>query len=170
MGGRMIREAKLNDSEAIAEIIVEAWQGAYAGIVDQKYVDNMKIQRFVHIMSKNIKQKKEKIFIYEENEITKGFISGKFIDDKDHQCETVGFYVLPKYQRMGIGEKLLLKMKQYFSENSCRKMMLWTLMGAKNNAFYTNNGGTITDEKMLNIGDKEYSGVRFSFKLSSISN
>ena len=166
----MIREAKLGDSEAIAKIIVEAWQGAYTGIIDQKYVDDMNIQHFVQIMSENIQQKKEKIFIYEENQIVKGFISGKFTDYEDCQCETVGFYVLPKYQGMGIGSKLLRQIQRYFSDNNCRKMILWTLKGAKNNSFYKNNGGEITAEKMLKIGDKDYPGVGFSFDLSAIAN
>ena len=166
----MIREAQLDDAEAIAKVIVEAWQGAYTGIVDQTHVDSMNVQRFVHIMNENLKQKKEKIFIYEENQIVKGFISGKFTDFEDHQCETVGFYVLPKYQGVGIGSTLFRYIQSYFSDNNCRKMILWTLKGAKNNSFYKNKGGEIRAEKLLKIGDRDYPGVEFSFDLSAIAN
>lgn len=166
----MIREAKLDDAVVIAKIIVETWQNAYDGIIDQHYVDNLDAQRFIQIMTDNIKLKKEIIIVYDENEITKGFISGKFIDDDKHQCEIVGFYVLPKFQQKGIGSILLKQMKKIFSEQNCRKMILWTLKGAKNNSFYKNNGGVIADEKILKIGEKEYAGVGFSFTLLPITN
>ncbi|WP_319562990.1 GNAT family N-acetyltransferase [Marispirochaeta sp.] len=166
----MIREAKLDDAVVIAKIIVETWQNAYDGIIDQYYVDNLDVQRFLQIITNNIKLKKEIIFVYEENEIIKGFISGKFMDDDKHQCETVGFYVLPKYQQKGIGRILFKQMKKMFFERNCRKMILWTLKGAKNNSFYRNNGGVIADEKILKIGEKEYSGVGFSFNLHPITN
>ena len=165
----MIREAKLQDSEAIAEIIVETWKSAYTGIIDTNYTDNLDKRRFVQIMTNNLQQKKETIFIYEENEIVKGFISGKFIDN-DYQCEIVGFYVLPKYQQIGIGSKLFQHMKKYFSEHNCHKIILWTLKGAKNNSFYENNGGKIAAEKILKIGDKEYAGVGFLFNLHPVAN
>ncbi len=165
----MIREAKLDDAVVIAKIIVETWQNAYDGIIDQYYVDNLEVQRFVQIMTNNIKLKKEIIFVYEENEITKGFISGNFSDENKHKCEIVGFYVLPKFQQKGIGRILFKQMKKLFSERNCRKMILWTLKGAKNNSFYKNNGGVITDEKILKIGEKEYAGVRFSFTLLPIT-
>ncbi len=161
----MIREAKLDDSKIIAEIIVEAWRSAYIGIIDQNYADNLEVQRFIKIMTNNIQQKKEIIFVYEEDEIIKGFISGKLLDDDNYQCEIVGFYVLPKYQKSGIGRLLFQRMNEIFSKKNCQKMILWTLKGAKNNSFYEKNGGIISYEKIFKIGDKEYDGVGFSFNL-----
>ncbi len=166
----MIREAKIYDSKVIAEIIVETWQSAYIGIIDQNYADNLDVQKFIQIMTDNIQQKKEVIFVYEENEIIKGFISGKVIDDDNYQCETVGFYVLPIYQKQGIGRLLFKRINKFFSKQNCHKMILWTLKGAKNNSFYANNGGVIADEKILKIGEKEYEGVGFSFNLSPNTN
>ncbi|MBN2160156.1 MAG: GNAT family N-acetyltransferase [Spirochaetes bacterium] len=161
----MVREAKLKDSEVIAKIIVETWKYAYIGIIDKNYADNLDVQRFIQIITDNIQDKKETIFVYEENEIIKGFISGKFIDNNNYQCETVGLYVLPKYQQLGIGRILFKQINNFFSEHNCQKMILWTLKGAKNNSFYENNGGVIAEEIFLKIGEKEYAGVGFSFKL-----
>jgi hypothetical protein len=48
-------------------------------------------------------------------------------------------------------------------------MILWTLKGAKNNSFYEKNGGVISHEKLLKIGEKEYAGVGYSFDLHSIT-
>jgi len=166
----MIREAKISDSKAIAEIIVETWQSAYTGIIDQNYADNLDVQRFIQIMTDNIQQKKEVIFVYEENKIIKGFISGKVLDHDNYQCEIVGFYVLPIYQRQGIGRLLFQQINEFFSKQNCLTMILWTLKGAKNNYFYEKNGGVISDEKILKIGDKKYKGAGFTFTLSPNTN
>jgi GNAT superfamily N-acetyltransferase len=166
----MIREAKIYDSKVIAEIIVETWQSAYIGIIDQNYTNNLDVQRLIQIMTDNIRQKKEVIFVYEENKIIKGFISGKLLDNDNYQCETVGFYVLPIYQQQGIGRLLFQRINEFFSKQNCQTMILWTLKGAKNNYFYEKNGGIIANEKILKIGDKEYEGVGFSFKIHPSAN
>ncbi|WP_321990778.1 GNAT family N-acetyltransferase [Marispirochaeta aestuarii] len=165
----MVREARLQDSKAIAEIIVETWKYAYTGIVDKDYVDNLNVQSFIQIMMRNLQQKKETIFVYEEDETIKGFISGKLLKKDNYQCEIVGFYVLPEFQQAGIGKILFQHINKYFSERNCHKMILWTLKGAKNNSFYEKNGGVISHEKLLKIGEKEYAGVGYSFNLHSIT-
>ncbi len=166
----MIREANIYDSKVIAEIIVETWRSAYIGIIDQKYANTLDVQRFIQIITDNIQQNKEAIFVYEENKIIKGFISGKLLDDDNYQCEIVGLYVLPIYQQQGIGRLLFQRINKFFIKQNCQKMILWTLKGAKNNSFYAYNGGVIADEKSLKIGKKEYKGVGFSFDLSSKTN
>ena len=166
----MIKEAELHDAPEIARIIVSAWKSAYKGIIDPSYVDNMKADRFVEIMKNNIEQNKESIFLYRENEKAAGFISGKLLNNSPYNCEIVGLYVLPEFQNTGIGEKLLRHAMKFYSQLNCRKMIIWTLKGAKNNSFYINNGGIIAEEKSLNIGDKEYAGIGFVFDIPSSFN
>ena len=166
----MIKEAELNDAPEIARIILSAWKIAYKGIIDQSYADNMKADRFIEIMENNIQQKKESIFIYRENEKAAGFISGKLLINSPYNCEIVGLYVLPEFQNMGTGEKLLGHAMKFYSQLNCRKMIIWTLKGAKNNSFYIKNGGIIAEEKSLNIGDKEYAGIGFVFDIPASFN
>lgn len=166
----MIKEAELHDAQEIARIIVSAWKSAYKGIIDQSYVDNMKAEKFIEIMESNIEQKRESIFLYRENEKAAGFILGKLLNNSPYNCEIVGLYVLPEFQNMGTGAKLLAHAKKFYSQLNCRKMIIWTLKGAKNNSFYIKKGGIIAEEKALNIGDKEYAGIGFVFDLPSCCN
>jgi GNAT superfamily N-acetyltransferase len=108
----MIRKAELYDSDAIAEIIVEAWKDAYAGILDKGYLENITVEKYREIMINNIQGSKETIYVLEENGIIKGFISGMVTDAVNGQCEVVGFYILPVYQRMGIGSRLFHKIHE----------------------------------------------------------
>jgi GNAT superfamily N-acetyltransferase len=163
----MIKEAELHDAPEIARIIVSAWKSAYKGIIDQSYVDNMKADRFVEIMKNNIEKRKENIFLYRENEKAAGFISGKLLDNSPYDYEIVGLYVLPEFQNMGTGAKLLGHAMKFYSQLNCRKMIIWTLKGAKNNSFYIKKGGIIAEEKILNIGDTDYAGIAFGFDITS---
>ncbi len=160
----MIREAEIPDAELIAAIIVEAWQDAYSGIIDESYPESLKKEKFISIMENNINNKSETIFLYEHDGKVKGFISGKELNDK-YDCETVGLYILPDYQHSGAGKELLNKMKNNFKTLGCRTMIIWTLKNARNNSFYKKQGGMLLEEKEITIGDKEYPGAGFVFRL-----
>jgi hypothetical protein len=44
-------------------------------------------------------------------------------------------------------------------------MIIWTLLGAKNNDFYRKHGGIQKENKEIEIGTVKYSGIGFSFNL-----
>ena len=160
----MIRNAELKDAESISLIIVKAWQNAYRGIINPDFPRSMTTDKFVSIMTDNITNKKEKVFVYEEENIIKGFVSGKLIHDK-YDCETVGLYISPEYQQQGIGKMLLDEIKNYFKNKNCKTMIIWTLQDAENNSFYKKQNGKISEGKELEIGNRVYPGIGFVFHL-----
>ena len=159
-----IREAEVKDCKDIARIIVQAWQTAYEGIIPEDYVHALNRDRYVDIMEKNITKRLEKILIAERDGRSVGFISGRKLTG-DYDCETVGLYIDPAYQRLGAGRKLLCSMMAYFKNQNLNRMIIWTLLGAANNAFYERMGGKIIERKELSIGAGNYAGVGFSFDL-----
>lgn len=160
----MIREAKIEDAGAIADIIVTTWQTAYTGIIDADHPGTMRREKYVPIMEKNISDKLEVIFVYEEDGAVRGFISGKN-PAEGYDCETVGFYILPEFQGRGVGTEMLRRMMEHFKEQGCRSMIVWTLLGAENNFFYKNRSGVPLEKKDLEIGGRTYPGVGFVFEL-----
>lgn len=160
----MIRSATKNDAKVIAQVIVSTWQQAYIGIIDSNYPQSMKEEKFIAIVHHNISHGEEIIFVYEDHGQIQGFISGK-LQDGPYDCEIVGFYILPEYQHKGIGRLLLNQMKSHFRNNGCRTMIIWTLLHAKNNDFYKNQGGLDKERKTIEIGECSYPGVGFAFQL-----
>lgn len=160
----MIREATHKDIETIARIIVAAWQTAYTGIIDPSFPPSMKEKKFIDFFPDIIENRKEIIFVYEENNTIRGFVSGIEQCGK-YDCEIKGLYVDPEYQGKGIGSSLLNEMKQYFLDNNKLSLIIWTLKGVKNNTFYQNHGGVIREYRDLEIGDEVYEGVGFVFTL-----
>ena len=160
----MIRDAELNDAGGIAGVIVDAWQTAYTGIVDPAYPLLLKKEKFVQIMLDNIVNRKEIIFVYEEDGAVLGFVSGRNASD-GYDCEVVGLYVSPRRQKSGIGRLLLDAMKSRFRDEGRKNLIIWTLLGAGNNGFYLRQGGDLRERKILEIGGAEYQGAGFAFKL-----
>lgn len=186
----MIRDAREDDSRAIAEIIVSAWQHAYDGVIDPSHPGTMQPDRYIDIMETNIREKREKILVWEETGNVVGFISGRLLKEEcgteaatgtgsetgaafvsesscgaGHSAEVVGLYIRPEFQGRGIGSRLLTEMKAFFRRRGCGSLIIWTLLGARNNEFYRKHGGSPLEHKELEIGGTSYRGVGFVFNL-----
>jgi len=185
----MIRDAKVDDSKAIADIIISAWQHAYDGVIDPSHPGTMRADRYIGIMETNIMEGREKILVWEEDDTVVGFISGRFLNAdpgpeagaasaqetgaafdiessrKAYEAEVVGLYIGPDFQGQGIGSRLLTEMKACFRRHGCCSLIIWTLLGARNNGFYRKHGGSPLEHKELEIGGTSYRGVGFVFNL-----
>ena len=160
----MIRPAKTSDANAISEIIYDAWQTAYSSIIDPAYPINIRIEKYSNIFSEIIHKKTETVFVYEIEGTVIGFVSGITLTGK-YDSEIKGLYISPKHQGNGLGTALLIHMKKYFKSKSSTRLILWTLLGASNNSFYTTNNGIGIEKKKLTIGSNEYQGIGYFFDL-----
>jgi GNAT superfamily N-acetyltransferase len=59
-----------------------------------------------------------------------------------YSAETVGLYIRPEFQGSGIGSRLLTEMKAFFRRRGCGRLIIWTLLGVRNNEFYLKHGGS----------------------------
>jgi ribosomal protein S18 acetylase RimI-like enzyme len=160
----MIREAEMKEVNAIAEIIVASWKTAYSGIIDPEYSNSLKQDKFIKIFTDNILNKKEKILVNDDNGVN-GFVSGIILENSKYDCEIIGLYIKPEYQRKGIGKKLVKEIIKYFKSKNKKNLIIWTLNNAKNNNFYERIGCRKIEYKNMEIGEKEYEGVGFNILL-----
>ncbi len=159
-----IREARISDMDDIAEIIISAWQHGFDGLVDASFPKTMSKEKYASIFVDTIQKKTEKAFVFEQDNVVLGYASGKLLSDK-YDSEVRYLYVHPEAQGNGIGSKLLEEMKSYFRVENCKTMIIWTLLGARNNQFYSDHGGSGMETKELEIGSMKYSGVGYCFDL-----
>lgn len=160
----MIRNAEITDVNSIAEIIVESLKTAYEGIVDSLYSHTLAADKFVSVFNENIASNNETIHVYEIGSKVVGFISGK-IDSSNCKAEITGLYLNPEYKNRGIGSKLFDSIMDYFKKNNCPDVSLTTILGAKNNKFYSCKKAKVKKYIDLEFGNKKYNGVIYSFKI-----
>lgn len=162
----MIRLAKNEDLGIIAEINTNAWKINYKGIIDDDFLQTRTTERFIEKrLEANWLENKEIVtFVYEEDNIVKGFVSGNKGNEK-YDCEISSLYVEPKYQKEGIGTKLLEHIKIYYKNIGYKNLIIWTIKGLQNNTFYKRQGGEIQEEREYEYGNKKYPGIGFVFIL-----
>lgn len=165
----IIRDAKLEDLKQTAEIVVRGWKTAYRGIIDDEYLDNLSIDSRYQKMLKNYK---ENGFIVAEkdNEIV-GFCRYKTGNDYGERfpsvdCELCALYVKPEFKRKGIGKKLVNYVKEEFKKAGFSQMILWCFKeNYPSRAFYEKIGGGYCGENTIEIENKEYKEVAYTYNL-----
>ncbi len=161
-----IRDMRAEDALPMEELLVAAWQTAYAGVVDPAFVATRRGNDYAGKFRSMLESGEYRLRVAEADGRVVGLATGAPLDWKTYDCETKGLYVHPEHQGRGIGRALLRDMMEHFRKNSCRSMIVWTFLGVKNNGFYRAMGGTIREEEDREYGGKTYRMAGFAFCLS----
>lgn len=163
----MIRLAELTDVNEMASMIRETWQTAYSGIIDPAYPPTIRIEKYVEIFTKEITESIRRITVFDMHGKITGLCCGIFHSGEKYDCVISGLYIHTAFQGQGIGIALFKEMRDYFIGEGCRKMLIWTLLGAKNNSFYEKMGGIPSENEAGEIGGKSYPGVGYVWELEN---
>ena len=139
----IIREAKLDDLARIAEIEVFNYRLNFYHIFqdDNFYFQEMQVLNVINENKKRLGQ----LWVYDDNEIVKGFM---WVDSQ----QIKKLFVEPVLQSRGIGSKLL-----EYAVDKLGATYLWTLeKNTRAIAFYRKHNFQTTAEKMLEEGTTEY--------------
>lgn len=121
--GIFIRRAEKEDVRQIAEILVEDWQTAYRGIIDDAFLDSMSADQRYEIEIKRY----QKFIVAADGEEILGYAWLETTDDEPADCEIIALYVRYSKRNNGIGKLLLQYAENAFRESGKKKMILWCL-------------------------------------------
>ena len=101
-----IRKANQNDVSDIAHIHFTSWQATYVYLLPKTYTDKENnLSQKVAMWEKIISSSSVNTWIaYDAENNSVGFIS---YFTKDRECEITTLYILPQYQGLGLGTKLM---------------------------------------------------------------
>ena len=136
-----IRKATAEDAWGITKVHIESWKETYEGIINQGYLDSLKIEDRLRLWESSLSQIPQQSTVFvavnSDNEIV-GFVSlgkertGKFLADG----ELYAIYILIKYQRGKLGLKLLQAGVDRLIEQSFTSMLVWVLEENNSRKFY----------------------------------
>jgi ribosomal protein S18 acetylase RimI-like enzyme len=136
-----IRKATADDAWGIANVHIESWKETYAGIINQDYLDSLKIEDRLGLWESSLSQIPQQSAVFvavnPDNEIV-GFASfgkertGKFLTDG----ELYAIYILKKYQRGKLGLNLLQAGVGQLLEQGYTSMLVWVLEENNSRKFY----------------------------------
>ena len=164
----VVREARADDTEAIARVHVASWRTTYRGIVPDAYLDGLSVDRRAEMWRNAIadRQRTVGVFVAEDDagEIV-GFSScgPSREEDRDYDGELFAVYLLQSYQGRGIGGMLVRAAARRLSEAGFRAMMLWVLAANPARAFYVALNGQQVRTKIVEIGGMPLAEIAFGW-------
>lgn len=159
----MIRKVEKEDVRQIAEILVEDWQKAYRGIMDDAFLDAMNADQRYEI---EVKRYQKYIVAVDGNEVL-GYAWLEMAGDEPADCEVIALYVRYSKRNNGIGKLLMQYAISHFKETGKKRMIVWCLKeNLESRKFYEKVGGKEFRTGTHNWGGKEYEMISYLYDLA----
>lgn len=141
----MIRRARMNDAAAIAEVEVETWRTAYAGILDDRLLLALSPARQARRWQAELRRPHGAVRVWDEpSQGVTGFAHGGALREAlAWDAEVFMLYVHPDAQGRGIGRALLQGLFEDFLEDGRRSVLVWVLANNPARFFYQRMGARL---------------------------
>lgn len=134
---------KLDDIPAVQQIAKISWNDTYKGIIPMD-VQNLFIEKAYSTAMMMKRLEKTTVYVAVHQEELIGFANFTRVDE-DGDAELTAIYLLPAYQRLGYGNKLLAEGLQ--SIHLAHQLFVYVESeNIKGRTFYENNGFTCIEE------------------------
>lgn len=122
------------DLSRVAEIHVDAWRSAYAGILPDEVLAGLDVRERTELWENTLFRRPSRTnLVLEESGRVQGWCALGPARDEDedarHTGEVYGLFVHPGSQRRGYGTALLTHAHQTFRDRACRQSVLWVVEG-----------------------------------------
>jgi ribosomal protein S18 acetylase RimI-like enzyme len=153
-----LRPAAPADSAAIAQVQVDNYRGAYAGLLPQAYLDNFtyaaQAEDWLSLLNT---PQHDPVFVAERAGQVIGYALGRLGSPiPPYACELVALHVRHAHQGQGAGRQLIRCVAEHFQQQGLRSLMLWTLQGNPARRLYERLGGQLIGEQRVELGENIY--------------
>ena len=161
MSGYRIRPAVLDDALEIAEIHYLGWKSAYAGVVDEKQIEEKQPEKRLDTWKHKMADGQNLVLVgmQEADGPILGFIYGGPVLDheitreipgapklKDFDCEINIVHCRHAVQGKGLGRALMAEIAHHWQVGGKRAPMLWAFRDNAYRRLYDKLGGTVFAE------------------------
>jgi 3-deoxy-manno-octulosonate cytidylyltransferase (CMP-KDO synthetase) len=159
---RSVREGEWDD---VARVHVASWQGSFASVVPQEFLDSMSIEQRRKAFAERPDRTGYSMFVADRpNTGIVGFIDfGVPQSIPTAHAEIYSFYLHPDYQRRGIGERLFRMSLARMNANGVRSLCLEALERSPYRSFYDKMGGKVLGHSSHDVGEQKVPTVIYSW-------
>jgi L-amino acid N-acyltransferase YncA len=160
-----VRDALLEDAAVIAEVHLASWKTTYPGIIDQGYIDELRVEDGAARWVTRLTEKTAIILVAEDESGVFGFAAGGGIVHPvdGYEGELAAIYLLASHQRKGAGAALTRRMASELRRQGFRNMVVWVLRENPACGFYQRMGGVQVAEQPIEIGGQTLPEVAFGW-------
>jgi GNAT superfamily N-acetyltransferase len=142
-----VREATAEDAPAIAQAHVDSWQGAYPGLIPERFLDRISLEGRERQWRDTLSggSGRPLVLVAEWSGDLAGFstvtIPSRDDDEPDDVAEIPAIYVRPSAWGTGVGRALMEASVAAMRGAGCREAILWAVAGNdRAAAFYVRQG------------------------------
>ena len=144
-----VRDARLEDAEAIADVHVRAWQGAYGHVFAAEKLGGISVERRVVGWRRQLDepQPRTHVLVAEDELGVRGFASCGPAEDDVGLGELYAIYVLPEAWGAGHGRALMAAVLERLRGEGFPEAILWVLEdNPRTRRFYEEGGWRLNGE------------------------
>jgi GNAT superfamily N-acetyltransferase len=148
----LIRPARPSDSEAIGSIYVNSWRAVYRDILPLRYLDEgLRVDKVAHSVRHALRAPQTFYLLVESGRTPVGYIAAGPQRERDaiYSAELYELYLLPEFQRQGLGRRLLAHTARRLYASRFYTLMVWVLARNPNRRFYEKCGGIYLGSKNI---------------------
>lgn len=147
-----IREALIDDAFQISKVHIDSWKVTYENLLPDAILQTLSYDNSRNLWTKILTSPltNANVYVAQFNKKIVGFCSVEALQAKGY---IHALYILPKYQRLRIGSRLLLEAVDFFTAMNCQSIELGVLPGNSSMGFYQKLGGEDAEMKPLYISD-----------------
>ncbi|HEY9401748.1 MAG TPA: GNAT family N-acetyltransferase [Pyrinomonadaceae bacterium] len=165
--GVSFREAGIADCPAVAKVHVQSWKESFAGIVPQTFLDKMSVEKRAKAFEKRFPDPLYRMYVAEAS--GRGLVGfadfGEARENIDaYDGELYAVYLLPEFQRKGIGKRLFNLGVEFLRASGKSSMYLFALEVSPYRSFYEKMGGKIIGSKQIEIEGAIYDELIYGWK------
>jgi GNAT superfamily N-acetyltransferase len=161
------REATTEDCAAVARVHVRSWRESFAGIVPQTFLDKLSIENRTSAFEQRFSAGTYKMYVAEAaGPGILGFADfGEPRQSIDgYGAELYAIYLLPEFQRRGVGERLFNLVKEALARSGIDSMYLLALEASPYRPFYEKMGGRITGSEQIELEGTAFDVLVYGWK------
>ena len=165
-----IREATVADCAAVAEVHVRSWKESFAGIVPQIFLDKMSVEKRAKAFEAGFAAPFYRMYVAETpGHGIVGFADfGAPRENIDaYDGELYAIYLLPEFQRKGVGERLFKRGVEFLKGRRSSSMYLLALEVSPYRAFYEKMGGQPVGKKQIELEGVTYDELIYGWETLS---
>ena len=163
-----IRQATVKDCPGLAQVQVDSYRTAYAGLFPQSYLLRFSYEEQEQDWREWLAAGTEDVLLVAvsaEDQVM-GYVLARADPDlfPGYNAEILALHVRQSSQRKGIGQALLGRAVEELEARECASVMLWTLKGNPARRWYEHLGGKVVGEKSFRVEDWDIVEIAYGWE------
>lgn len=162
-----VRVARISDAENIARIEVETWRTTYAGMLPDRVLLGLSVERQARLWSRELQWRPASTWVREEEPgglVGFGQCGPQRNRSLGYDGEIYMLYVHPDAQNRGVGRELLFTLFDALVAANRRSGLVWVLRANPARYFYARLGGELILSHRIPVGGQDIDAEGYGWR------